>query len=144
MCYPILRASRSKQYQRIIKHDLHHTLPCSTANQNLGHDQGNFVMTKNVGRCGLMKDRLSPAKRITLCDIFIQILERPMPRNAKIRATRGSYVYTLRLPDDLREQWVSYCERNDRKSSSLLAGTHAIPDPRRYATRGSAVGGQAG
>lgn len=43
-----------------------------------------------------------------------------MPRDAKIGTTRGSYVYTLRLPDDLREQWVSYCERNDKKAAASL------------------------
>lgn len=43
-----------------------------------------------------------------------------MPRDAKIGATRGSYVYTLRLPDDLSEQWVSYCERNGKKAAATL------------------------
>ena len=43
-----------------------------------------------------------------------------MPRNAKIGATRGSYVYTLRLPDDLQEQWLSYCRRNDKKAAATL------------------------
>ena len=48
------------------------------------------------------------------------ILERPMPRDAKIGATRSSYVYTLRLPDDLQEQWQSYCQRNDKKAAASL------------------------
>ncbi|WP_322994876.1 plasmid mobilization protein [Castellaniella sp.] len=43
-----------------------------------------------------------------------------MPRDAKIGATRSSHVYTLRLPADLREQWVSYCERNDKKAAATL------------------------
>lgn len=43
-----------------------------------------------------------------------------MPRNAEIGATRGSYIYPLRLPDDLREQWVAYCERNKKKSPAIL------------------------
>lgn len=43
-----------------------------------------------------------------------------MPREAKIGATRGSHVYTLRLPADLRAQWVSYCERNDKKAAATL------------------------
>jgi len=43
-----------------------------------------------------------------------------MPRNAKIGATRSSYVYTLRLPDDLQEQWLSYCKRNDKKAAATL------------------------
>lgn len=43
-----------------------------------------------------------------------------MPRDAKIGATRSSYVYTLRLPDDLQEQWLSYCRRNDKKAAATL------------------------
>ncbi|MBA6414035.1 plasmid mobilization relaxosome protein MobC [Parahaliea sp. F7430] len=43
-----------------------------------------------------------------------------MPREAKIGAPRGSHVYTLRLPADLREQWMSYCERNDKKAAATL------------------------
>lgn len=43
-----------------------------------------------------------------------------MPRTAKIGATRNSYVYTLRLPDDLQEQWQSYCQRNDKKAAASL------------------------
>ncbi|USY26818.1 MobC family plasmid mobilization relaxosome protein [Alcaligenes sp. 1735tsa3] len=43
-----------------------------------------------------------------------------MPREAKIGATRGSHVYTMRLPADLREQWMSYCERNDKKAAATL------------------------
>jgi hypothetical protein len=43
-----------------------------------------------------------------------------MPRNAEIGATRGSYIYPLRLPDDLREQWAVYCERNKKKSPAIL------------------------
>ena len=43
-----------------------------------------------------------------------------MPRNPEIGATRGSYIYPLRLPDDLREQWATYCERNKKKSPAIL------------------------
>ena len=43
-----------------------------------------------------------------------------MPRNPEIGATRGSYIYPLRLPDGLREQWASYCERNKKKSPAIL------------------------
>lgn len=43
-----------------------------------------------------------------------------MPRDAKIGATRSSYVYTLRLPADLQEQWLSYCKRNDKKAAATL------------------------
>ena len=43
-----------------------------------------------------------------------------MPRDAKVGATRSSHVYTLRLPDDLRSQWASYCERNDKKAAATL------------------------
>ncbi|WP_285260588.1 plasmid mobilization protein [Halopseudomonas bauzanensis] len=43
-----------------------------------------------------------------------------MPRDAKIGATRSSYVYTLRLPDDLQKQWQSYCRRNDKKAAATL------------------------
>lgn len=47
-------------------------------------------------------------------------LETLLPRNAEIGATRGSYIYPLRLPDDLREQWAAYCERNKKKSPAIL------------------------
>jgi len=43
-----------------------------------------------------------------------------MPRIAEIGATRGSYIYPLRLPDDLRDQWAAYCERNKKKSPAIL------------------------
>lgn len=43
-----------------------------------------------------------------------------MARPAKIGATRGSYVYTMRLPADLRDQWLSYCQRNDEKAAATL------------------------
>ena len=43
-----------------------------------------------------------------------------MPRNPEIGATRGSYIYPLRLPDDLREQWATYCERNKKKAPAIL------------------------
>lgn len=29
-------------------------------------------------------------------------------------------MYTLRLPDDLQEQWQSYCQRNDKKAAASL------------------------
>jgi hypothetical protein len=34
-----------------------------------------------------------------------------MPRKAKIGATRSSYVYRLRLPDDLRTQREAFAPR---------------------------------
>ncbi|MCK9468064.1 MAG: MobC family plasmid mobilization relaxosome protein [Porticoccaceae bacterium] len=43
-----------------------------------------------------------------------------MARPAEIGATRGSYIYTMRLPDDLRDQWLSYCQRNDKKAAATL------------------------
>nr|CAC79160.1 hypothetical protein 22.9 kDa [uncultured bacterium] len=43
-----------------------------------------------------------------------------MPRNSEIGATRGSYVYTLRLPDDLRDQWTAYCSRNKKKAAATM------------------------
>lgn len=43
-----------------------------------------------------------------------------MARPAEIGATRGSYIYTLRLPSDLRDQWLSYCQRNDKKAAATL------------------------
>ena len=43
-----------------------------------------------------------------------------MPRNTEIGATKGSYIYPLRLPEDLREQWAAYCLRNKKKSPSIL------------------------
>lgn len=43
-----------------------------------------------------------------------------MPRTAKIGVTRSSHMYTLRLPDDLQEQWQSYCQRNDKKAAATL------------------------
>jgi hypothetical protein len=43
-----------------------------------------------------------------------------MPREAKIGATRGSYVYRLRVPDDLRKQWDGYCEKKGQKSAAYM------------------------
>lgn len=43
-----------------------------------------------------------------------------MPREAKIGATRGSYVYRLRVPGDLRKQWDGYCEKKGQKSAAYL------------------------
>lgn len=43
-----------------------------------------------------------------------------MARPAGIGATRGSYIYTMRLPSDLRNQWLSYCQRNDKKAAATL------------------------
>nr|BBE29064.1 hypothetical protein [uncultured bacterium] len=43
-----------------------------------------------------------------------------MARPTEIGATRGSYIYTMRLPDDLRDQWLSYCQRNDKKAAATL------------------------
>lgn len=43
-----------------------------------------------------------------------------MARPTEIGATRGSYIYTMRLPDDLRNQWLSYCQRNDKKAAATL------------------------
>lgn len=43
-----------------------------------------------------------------------------MPRNAEIGATRGSYIYPVRLPDDLRELWTAYCARNRKKAPATL------------------------
>jgi len=41
------RGITPRQFQRAIKHDQYHSSPYLTANRNLGHDQENFVMTKN-------------------------------------------------------------------------------------------------
>lgn len=43
-----------------------------------------------------------------------------MARQTTIGATRDSYIYTLRLPDDLRNQWMDYCKRNDKKAAATL------------------------
>lgn len=43
-----------------------------------------------------------------------------MPRPVEIGTTRGSYIYPLRLPDELREEWTAYCGRNDKKSAATL------------------------
>lgn len=43
-----------------------------------------------------------------------------MPRHVEVGATRGSCIYPLRLPDDLREQWTAYCKRNKRQSAATL------------------------
>ena len=43
-----------------------------------------------------------------------------MPRNAEIGATRGSYVYQLRVPDALRVQWDAYCEKQSKKAPAIL------------------------
>ena len=43
-----------------------------------------------------------------------------MARKPEIGATRDSYVYRLRVPADLKEQWDSWCSRTDRKSSDVM------------------------
>jgi len=43
-----------------------------------------------------------------------------MPRNAEIGATRGSYVYQLRVPDALRVQWDAYCTKQNKKAPAIL------------------------
>ena len=43
-----------------------------------------------------------------------------MPRKAEIGATRSSYVYRLRLPDDLRTQWEEFCTKKNRQSAAHL------------------------
>src|SRR5690606_3457041 len=67
----------ARQFQRTTKHDRYHSSPYLTANQNLGHDQENFVMTKKWGGCGLMQDRLSPVTQATQ-----PLIEGNMPRLA--------------------------------------------------------------
>lgn len=43
-----------------------------------------------------------------------------MPREAKIGATKGSYVYHLRVPDPLRQEWDAYCSKRDKKAAPYL------------------------
>lgn len=46
-----------------------------------------------------------------------------MPRKEEIGATRDSYVYRLRVPNELKVQWDDYCAKNNKKipSSTIRA-----------------------
>jgi predicted DNA binding CopG/RHH family protein len=43
-----------------------------------------------------------------------------MPRTAKLGATRSSYVFRVRVPDDLRVQWEEHCAKKDRKPAGTI------------------------
>ena len=43
-----------------------------------------------------------------------------MPREAKIGATKDTYVYRLRLPHDLKTQWDAHCEKKNKEPATLL------------------------
>lgn len=43
-----------------------------------------------------------------------------MPRTAEIGATRDSYVYRLRLPAQLKEQWDEHCAKQDKSPSVVM------------------------
>lgn len=43
-----------------------------------------------------------------------------MPRKAEIGAVRGSYVYQVRVPEELRLQWDAHCGTEKKKAGAVI------------------------